>query len=482
MIKSIFSRYYLIGILLAGLLGFSGCSESETRVIIFHTNDTHSNLDNFPALSFLVNQERENNKHVLLVSGGDIFSGNPMVDYYDPPGYPKIDLMNRVGYDLNTIGNHEFDYGVEVLTDRIRQARFPFILANINTEGSKLAQPEPYHIIRVGKRKIAFLGVVQLNSQGIPSAHPDNLTGMEFYPPIEKAGEFDYLTERADAVIALTHHGFVSDTLMAALYPWFDVIIGGHSHTLTLEPRLHNGILVTQAGSNMQYAGKVTLLFRGNDLVEKSAEMISLAGVAGRDEAIAAVVEEYNDNDALNRIIGTLVHPLEDKAALGCFITDAYRRFGGFDLAFQNYGGIRVNSLSGEIHVRDIFRMDPFGNELVSMYLNYDELKGLIGNSLSARSEPILQISGGTVEVHLNREGDLYDVKIFGLDGIELDSGSRYLTGMPSYIATAFDFDRDDPGTGMGITTAQVLIDHITATGRIDYSPAVRSRVVRYQP
>ena len=152
------------------------------------------------------------------------------------------------------------------------------------------------------------------------------------------------------------------------------------------------------------------------------------------------------------------------------------------DLAFQNYGGIRVNSLSGEIHVRDIFRMDPFGNELVSMYLNYDELKGLIGNSLSARSEPILQISGGTVEVHLNREGDLYDVKIFGLDGIELDSGSRYLTGMPSYIATAFDFDRDDPGTGMGITTAQVLIDHITATGRIDYSPAVRSRVVRYQP
>ena len=469
----------LLLFLFSGALLFSGCSKPETRVIIFHTNDSHANLDNFPAMAFLVNEERKVSEHVLLVSAGDIFSGNAMVDYFDPPGYPKIDLMNRVGYNLNTIGNHEFDYGIEVLKERMNQADFPFILANLNTEGSDLPQPDPYSIMRAGNRTIAFLGLVQLNNRGIPSAHPDNLKGIEFYPPIEKAGEFDFLAEKSDAVIALTHHGFVSDTLMAWNYPWLDVIIGGHSHTVTMKPRTWNDVLVTQAGANLEYIGKVSLIFRGRELVGKSAEMINLRGIDGRDEELAVIVDEYNDNPVLNRVIGRLLKPLEGKPDLGGFITDVYRQYGNFDLAFHNYGGIRVDRLEGEIRLSDIFMMDPFGNELVSLELSYTELQGLIANSLTSRKTPSLQISGGKIEVHLTSDGMLNEVKLYDNDGNELNDVTGYIVGVPSYIAVAFDFERRDPGTGMGITTAQVIIDHITEIQDIEYSGNSRSKVIR---
>ncbi len=476
-----FIKNGLLSFLFSGFLLLSGCSKTETTVIIFHTNDSHANIDNFPVLAFLVNQERQANEHVFLVSAGDIFSGNPMVDYFDPPGYPKIDLMNRVGYNLNTIGNHEFDYGIEILKERMDQADFPFILANLNTEGSGLPQPEPYCLMHAGKRTIGFLGLVQLNNRGIPSAHPDNLKGIEFYPPIEKAGEFDFLTLKSDAVIALTHHGFVSDTLMAWNYPWLDVIIGGHSHTVTMNPRTWNDVLITQAGANLEYIGRVSLIFRGRELVEKKAEIISLSSIDGRDEELAGLVEEYNDNPVLNRVIGRLLTPLEGKPDLGGFMTDVYRKYGKYDLAFHNYGGIRVNRLEGEIRVSDIFRMDPFKNELVSLELSYSELQGLITNSLTARNRPSIQISGGTMEVHLTNDGLLNEVKIFDSQGNELIDDTGYIVGVPSYIASAFDFERRDPGTGSGITTAQVIIDHISAVYDIEFTRTTRSRVIREQ-
>jgi 5'-nucleotidase / UDP-sugar diphosphatase len=433
----------------------------------------------FPSLASIVDQERQETEYVYLVSAGDIFSGNPMVDNFDPPGYPKIDLMNRVGYNLHTIGNHEFDYGIEMLKERMEQAGFPFILANLNSEGSGLPQPEPYHIIRAGKRSLGFIGLVQLNQMGIPSAHPDNMRGIEFFQPVGTAADYEFLAVKVDAVIGLTHHGFRSDTTMAALYPWFDVIIGGHSHTLTLEPQEHNGVLVTQAGSNMDYIGKVTLVFRGSELVEKRGEMISVSSITERNSELDSLVAEYAANPDLNRVIGSLRRPLVGKPELGCFITDAFREYGNLDFAFQNYGGIRIDSLTGDISISDIFRMDPFGNELVSMKVSYGELKNLIGNSLSGRGTPTVQISGGRIEVHLDGDGTLVEVKIIDDNDRELSHDGTYLAGMPSYIASAFDFEREDQGTGMGIITAQVIIDHITRLGEIDYRGGVRSSVLR---
>jgi 5'-nucleotidase / UDP-sugar diphosphatase len=475
--KSI-KRNVLMLLVIASALVFSGCSESETRVVIFHTNDTHSILANFPELAYLVEKERETTKHVLLVSGGDIFSGNAIVDYYDPRGFPKIDIMNRLGYDVNTIGNHDFDYGPEILQDRIDQSDFPFILANIRTGNTPLAQPEPYLIAGPGRLKIAFLGLIQLNDSGIPSTHPDKVKGMEFFPAIETASDFSYLADKADAVIALTHLGFAADTLLAWENPWLNIIIGGHSHTLITEPRKYNDVLVTQSGSRMRYVGKLTLLFRNRELIEIKPEVISLESVEGRNMEIASLVEEYNNNPALNRVIGRLAYAIEGKPDLCAFVTDAFREFGNFDLAFQNYGGIRVNRLEGEIRVRDVFEMDPFGNQLVSIHLNYSELKDLLGNNLSPQQAPTLQISGGIIEIHIGNEGEPELLRIFDSENNELEHGRKYLTAMPSYVASAYNFEREDPGSDLGIITTEILINYIEGNYEINYSPSERLRVI----
>lgn len=472
-------RRLVFAVIVTIAIFLSGCVEQETHIVIFHTNDSHAQIDNFPALSYLVNKERETTDHVFLVSAGDIFSGNPLVDNYDPPGYPVIDLMNRIGYDLHTIGNHEFDYGINVLEDRMRQADFPFILANLDTQSSGMAQPEPFQIINAGRNKIAFLGLVQLNRQGIPSTHPDKVKGIDFFQPLETVSKYEFLTDQADVVIGLTHHGFVSDTLMAWQNPWLDIIIGGHSHTLTIEPRAYNDVLVSHAGANLMYAGKITLVIREGELAERRAEMISMESVNGKDLQISELIDRYKDNPALNRVIGKLLNPLEDKQALGGFITDAYREYGELDLAFQNYGGIRVDRMEGEVSIKDIFEMDPFGNELVVMNLTYNEIKSLIGNSLSSRKSPSVQISGGFIEVHLTSDDYLQGIKVFDSANVELTNDRKFLVGMPSYIASAFDFDREDQGTTMGIITAQVMIEHISKLHVIDFTANIRSRIVR---
>jgi 5'-nucleotidase / UDP-sugar diphosphatase len=471
-------RDVLMLLVIAGALIFSGCSERETRVVIFHTNDTHSILSNFPELAYLVDKERETTTHVLLVSAGDIFSGNAMVDYYDPPGFPKVDIMNRIGYDVNTIGNHDFDYGIEILQDRMEQADFPFILANINTGVTSFPQPDPYMIARPGRLKIAFLGLIQLNNAGIPSTHPDKVKGLEFFPAVEMAPDFSFLAGQADAVIALTHLGFATDTLLAWENPWINIIIGGHSHTLITEPSTYNDVLVTQSGSRMRNVGKLSLLFRGRELVEIKPEMISLESAEGRNIEIASLVEDYEDNPSLNRVIGRLAYAIEGKPDLCGFVTDAFREFGNFDLAFQNYGGIRVSRMEGDIRVKDVFEMDPFGNQLVSMHLSYSELKDLVGNNLSPQNAPTLQISGGSIEFHAGNERDPAWLRILDYENNELENDRKYLTAMPGYVASAYNFVREDPGTDLGIITTEVLINHIDGNYEIKYSPSERIRII----
>lgn len=473
---SVVKRHIYLLLVVAITINIHSCGENETIVIIFHTNDSHSEINNFPQMVALVNEERETSDHVFLVSAGDIFSGNPLIDFYEPPGYPKIDLMNRAGYNVNTIGNHEFDYGIDILMDRMEQADFPFILANLDSGNSLLPQPDPYYIARAGRIRLAFLGLVQLNESGIPSTHPDRVANIEFFPPVETAARYSYLTGKADAVIGLTHVGFRTDTLMARRYPWFDVLIGGHGHVLITDPVEYNGVLVTQAGSRLRHVGKITLLFRGRELVSKKAEMISIAEITGHDRELAALVEEYNNNPVMSRVIGRLENPLIGKPAIGAFITDTYRKYSDLDFAFHNFGGIRVSRMEGEIRIKDIYEMDPFGNQLVSMYLTYSELQDLIGNSLNPDYTPELQISGGRFEIHVSNSGSR--IRIFDKQNNELDHDAEYLVGMPDYIATVFDFERKDQGTELGITTAEIVIGYISEKLEIDYSASERSRII----
>ncbi|MDQ1354971.1 MAG: hypothetical protein QG657_5280, partial [Acidobacteriota bacterium] len=190
--KHIFAAFFIAFI--AGQI-FAAPAHSAAKcetIIIFHINDIHAQIDNLAKIAPVINQERKKNPNVFFMNAGDNFSGNPVVDQYIPKGEPIIQLLNQLKVDVLELGNHEFDYGQEILKDFMKKARYPMICANVKVVageagGAILPQPRPYVILKTKKgTKIAVLGVIQTDRDShIPSAHPGKLKGLVFSDGVE---------------------------------------------------------------------------------------------------------------------------------------------------------------------------------------------------------------------------------------------------------------------------------------------------------
>jgi len=244
-------------------------SEADTLTIFF-INDQHGQLNSFAKIKHIVDLEKVKKEEVLLVCAGDIFSGNPIVDQYSEKGYPMVDIMNKTGFDISVIGNHEFDYGVDVLTDRMNQASFEWVCANVDMQESGVPQPKAYETLETGDLKVTFLGLVETNGKPndiIPSTHPWKVSELEFQTFESVTSNYSELksTEESDVYIALTHLGSYSDKLLAENYPYFDAVIGGHSHEIVNEEI--GDIPVVQAGSYLSFLGRLDMIILEGEIL-----------------------------------------------------------------------------------------------------------------------------------------------------------------------------------------------------------------------
>ncbi len=246
---------------------------SPLKLTILHTNDTHSRLEPFPmdggrnqglggvaTRAQLINRIRQEEEHVLLLDAGDIFQGTPYFNLYK--GEPEIKAMAAMNYDATTIGNHDFDAGMENLAKQLTDhANFPMLVSNYDFSNTAMEnKTAPYKIFKKGKLKIGVLGV-GIEMRGLV---PDNLFGATKYlDPIQKANEVaDQLkkTENCDMIICLSHLGNqyktsnkVSDEILAKESHFIDLIIGGHTHTFLEKPIVYknkegNDVIVNQVG------------------------------------------------------------------------------------------------------------------------------------------------------------------------------------------------------------------------------------------
>ena len=182
----------------------------QEKVVIFSINDMHSRIENFSKIKPLIDIEKGKGNKVFFVSAGDIFSGNPVVDNYSEKGFPIIDLLNRTGLDISVIGNHEFDYGQKVLSDRIFQANFPFVCANFSGGKGELSNVKGFSIIEKDGFSIAYIGAVETGNFGrYPLTHPKKVKGLFFTNPIKIFEDYKMIGENSDIdlVVALTHLG-----------------------------------------------------------------------------------------------------------------------------------------------------------------------------------------------------------------------------------------------------------------------------------
>jgi 2',3'-cyclic-nucleotide 2'-phosphodiesterase (5'-nucleotidase family) len=464
------------------LLSYSGHSALKstgkpTEVIILHVNDMHAKIDNLPKLAYLADSLRKTHPFVFLVSAGDNFTGNPVVDMISDKGYPMIDLMNRCGFNVSAMGNHEFDLGQEMLNKRFEQAQFPFICCNFDASGTSVKQPKPYVILEAGKNvRIAVLGIIELNDKGIPDTHPARVNGIRFYDGIAKAREYSWLKKKYGILIGLTHLGVETDVRLADSMPEFDEIIGGHSHTLIEKPMIENGVMIVQAASNLKYIGKTTLLIENGRVTGRSEEVIQVSDLRRADPALIELCGKYNSNEEFSKVVGIAEAPLEGYDALGSLMTDALTHQMKVDIAFQNRGGIRVSSLpKGPITIKDIYQIDPFGNLVVTMRMKASEIKSLITYAYNLEKGIDLQVSGMTYTVTADGSGRCLGVDLFDNRGKPLDLSQEYTVAMNSYIAASYRFEHTDPGTSGSITTAEILIQYLREVGKVNYTGVKRA-------
>ncbi len=474
--------FYLPAILIF-IIGAYSCSnekndQSGIEIAILHTNDMHAKIDNMAKLAAYKQEVEKQYDHVFLVSAGDLFSGNPVVDFYKKKGFPIIDLMNRIGYDLTAIGNHEFDYGQEILAKRMKQADFKFICANINTENTVIPQPKPYAVLKTNGKKLFFLSLIEVWNDGLPSTHPAKLKNIEFQNPLQVIDKYTKKADEYDAFIGLTHLGNETDRELAKKHPEFDLIIGGHSHSLLDSAQKVNNTAITQVGDDFEFVGKTVLSFEDSELTNIQTEVINLKDYKKQDEKIASIIKKYNNNDALNKIIGKAENPIRGKEELGALFTDAQIEMQNLDFAFQNNGGIRIGEIpKGEIKVKTIYQLDPFGNDLVKFDLKPEEIKSLLRSGYKRGNEPNLQIGGGSYTIHLNNENELERITIKNEEGEKLHADSTYEVGLNSYISETYTFDHEDKGESLSVTTAKNIIDFIEEKGTIDYTGVKRIHV-----
>ncbi|MRT94620.1 bifunctional UDP-sugar hydrolase/5'-nucleotidase [Ancylomarina sp. 16SWW S1-10-2] len=477
MIKSIKSL-----LLLSLLLILASCSNDSSNtipqevekvsenIIILHMNDIHADISHFPKIAAYVNELRETNDNVFLFSAGDLFSGNPIVDQHSKPGYPMIDLMNKLQFDVSTIGNHEFDYGQETLNDRIDQANFPFICANIDAENAELNQPDAYTTITSSEGfKLIVLGLIEtgtkIGDRYIPSTHPNKVEGINFPYYKTEIKNYTNLKKNDNLFIVLSHLGEGSDVKLANDNDEIDLIIGGHSHTAIKTPYEENNALICQAGSKGRYIGRIDIEIKDGLVLSKSAKLIEVEKLTETDSEIASLVSKYNNNPDLDKVIVQNLAKFNNKDEIGALMTDAVNWKLNTDIAFQNSGGIRSWLPLGDITVKHIYELDPFNNEIIIYEMTCDEIRSLISGTGSGD----LKVAGINY-----RYMDQNTIQLENYNGTKLDESKTYKVGLSSYIASAYTFDHTDEGQNSFITSANCLIDFLKNEKEINYSGVKR--------
>ncbi len=262
------------------------------KITVLHTNDLHSQIDayskdhtSYPGMggfarrAAIVKQIREMEQNVLLLDAGDLFQGSPYFNFFK--GELEIKLMNQLGYDAMTIGNHEFDNGAEMLFEQLIHANYPILSANYSFSDPDWAKlVKPYVIKTYGKLKVGIMGL-SINPQGL--ILPDNFKGITYRNDIDVANETAGILkndEGCDFIIALTHLGIKRDLELAKESAHIDLILGGHSHTFLEEPmqvqnKLNKNVLINQMGWAGVYLGRIDLYFGEDDLSEFDSNRIT---------------------------------------------------------------------------------------------------------------------------------------------------------------------------------------------------------------
>ncbi len=377
--------------------------DAQKEVVVLYTNDVHCGIDENIGYAGLVaykNAMIAEGNDVILVDAGDAIQGD-VIGTVSRGSY-LVDIMNEAGYDLCVFGNHEFDYGMDRLSELLGKANAQYLNATITYSGSQgnlLSATVPYVIEDFGYLKVAFIGVStpETLTKSTPRYFMEDgefvyhfAAGEELYSTVQ--GYIDEVkAQGADVVILITHLGIEEGSEPNRSYDLIanitgaDAVIDAHSHSVVegelVKDKSGKNVVLTQTGTKLANIGKMTIGVDGSVKTELISDYEKDAAFTAYIDSIKA---EYEN--ALNAIVAHSDVELaiadetgarmvrNQETAIGDLCADAYRYVSGADIAFVNGGGIRAAIHKGDLSTANMISVHPFGNMLCMCYATGQEI------------------------------------------------------------------------------------------------------------
>ncbi len=450
-------------LILAGLFGLMvSANANAAEFVIFHTSDVHGSINahddpaakgdfkplmgGYAVLQNLINQTKKKAEfkgaRFMYFDSGDFFQGTPIVDR--TKGGVMVDMLNTLGANGTTLGNHEFDYSYENLQKQMKNKKFPVLCCNAfdKRTGELLSFATEYAVFAHDGIKIGVIGVDTPETKWI--SFEKNVENIEFKDPVPIVTELAKKLKRngCDFIIMLSHLGLNADIEFLKKAEGVDLILGGHTHVVKKDfvyagP---NNTPIVHSGCSCEHASVVTLDIDGVSKPKLTINSVPLyEKEIGEDNKIKDLSEEYlKDLRAeMTKVI------CENKVNLyrgvaggnspaGYLVADAMRTVGKADVAFLNFGGCRRSIYKGKITVEDIFLVQPFENAIEIVQMTGAELKHVYELSLSV---PVVKIGQDDKTAAMEQFNTV-------IDGSRLEVGAGYGFLIPSGVKIYFDLSK----------------------------------------
>lgn len=484
--------------------------EKFIKITLLHSNDMHGDFDaekvddklagGISRLSGYIEKVRKTEKNVIYAIAGDMFRGSVIDSEFK--GVSTIDIMNALGPDVVTIGNHEVDYGVSHLLFIEKCAQFPIINANLYIKSNGVRLFQPCLVMEIGGARILFIGVV--TKEVMAMAKSDEVGALiDTAAAAKEVGKIcnAYNAEDIDLTVLLTHIGFEEDKKLASMLKkeWgVDLIIGGHSHTLMTEPTVVNGIPIVQAHTGTDSIGRFDLTIdTDTDSIDSYTwEFVEISDkTAPRNPQIERIVSKYKEvtdakyNRVITRFNKELTHPERNQETeLGNLFADIFKESLGIDIMLLGSGSIRADNMGPIVTYGDLVTGFPYDDEIYLLEVSGSQLKRMIkymqrDEAFTGHTE-YYQFSKG-LEVTYSRSRKEFDK--FAFMGEEVQDDRIYSVGLQTFHFNNFDsvfgFSVDEIAENKKprvITTScvQVIEEYIAAHRKMNSKVEGRNKVV----
>lgn len=507
----------------AAVLALSaGAASADYALTVLHTNDFHSRFepiskydstcsaedndagDCFGGSARLVTaltDAKARSDNYLLVDGGDQFQGTLFYTYYK--GKLAAEMMNKMGYDAMTVGNHEFDDGPEVLRGFVDSVDFPVLMSNADLSGEKLLSDAIMKstIIEKNGEKIGLIGLTPQDTDELASPGPNVI----FTDPVDAVqGEVDKLTEEGvNKIIVLSHSGYKTDIRVAENTTGVDVIVGGHSNTLLGEmdgaegpyPTMVGDTAIVSAYAYGKFLGELNVTFDDDGKVTeaKGAPLVMDAAVTEDEATKARIAEAAAPLDEIrNKVVAEAAGMIEGsrdvcratECPMGNLVADAMLdrvKDQGIDVAIANGGGLRASIDAGPVTMGEVLTVLPFQNTLSTFQVKGATLVEALENGVSQIEEGggrFPQVSGMSFTVDPSAEAGSRISEVM-IAGAPVDPEKTYGVVSNNYVRNGGDgykmFITAENAYDFGPDLADVTAEFIAANA--PYTPYTDGRI-----